>query len=98
MKKLVRDYIPAIATRDGSKIQTSVLSRAEFENALYEKLAEEAAETKESKGSIEELADMLVVLKALTELYGHTMGQVGEAAKIKKAYKGGFEQRILMQY
>lgn len=63
---------------------------------LDQKLDEELKEYQESK-SMEELADLLEVTRAVALARGSSMEEV-EQIRIKKAEKrGGFEKRILLE-
>jgi len=67
---------------------------------LYKKLLEEANEVISSKTSdetIEELADVLEILKSIAELNGRTLDDVLKNANQKKLKRGGFEKRIFLE-
>ena len=66
--KLVRDNIPNIIANNGEESVTRVLEEDEYRTELYKKLLEEANEVISSKTSdetIEELADVLEILKSM---------------------------------
>ncbi len=65
--KLVRDRIPEIIEASGKRCVCSTLSDEEYLAKLDEKLNEELAEYQESK-SMEELADLLEVIRAVASL------------------------------
>ena len=94
--KLVRDRIPEIIEKDGKRCVYSVLSREDYLSLLDLKLNEELAEYQESK-SMEELADLLEVLRAVAAARGSSIEEV-EQIRIQKAEKrGGFEKRLLLE-
>ncbi len=94
--KLVRDRIPEIIEKDGKQCVCSVLSEEDYLIMLDRKLDEELKEYQESK-SIEELADLLEVIRAVALARGSSMEEV-EQIRIRKAEKrGGFEKRLLLE-
>lgn len=98
--KLVRDNIPDIIASNGEESVTRILSDEEYKAELYKKLLEEAKEVISSKNSdetIEELADVLEILRSIAELNGKTLDDVLETANQKKLKRGGFEKRIFLE-
>ena len=94
--KLVRDRIPEIIEKDGKQCTCSVLSDEDYIRLLDQKLNEELNEYQESK-SMEELADLLEVIRAVALARGSSIEEV-EQIRIKKAEKrGGFDKRILLE-
>lgn len=93
--KLVRDKIPEIIERSGKTSVTSVLSEAEYIEMLDKKLNEELAEYQESK-SLEELADLLEVIRAVAVARGSSMDEIENIRKNKSDARGGFEKRLLL--
>lgn len=94
--KLVRDRIPEIIEADGKKCEFEVLSQEQYIIMLETKLSEELAEYQESK-SLEELADLLEVMKALVEARGYTWEDLSSLRKEKLLERGGFSGRILLK-
>ena len=93
--KLVRDRIPEIIEADGKRCKTRILSDEEYLRYVDAKLDEELAEYHKD-GSIEELADLLEVIRAAAAARGSSIEEV-EAIRVRKAEKrGGFEKRILL--
>ena len=93
--KLIRDRIPEIIEADGKRCTCSILSDEEYLAKLDEKLNEELAEYQDSK-SMEELADLLEVIRAIALARGSSIEDV-EAIRRDKAEKhGGFEKKILL--
>ena len=94
--KLVRDLIPEIIEKDGKTCICSVLSQQDYITLLDQKLNEELAEYQESK-SMEELADLLEVIRAVALARGSSMEEVERIRIQKSAKRGGFEKRILLE-
>lgn len=94
--KLVRDRIPEIISAAGKTCTTEILSGEDYLRMLDAKLDEELAEYHKDQ-NIEELADLLEVLRAAAVARGYTLDEL-ERARIEKAEKrGGFEKRILLK-
>lgn len=95
--KLVRDNIPQIIQSSGKKCQTRVLSADEYLKHLDAKLHEELCEYLQS-GEIEELTDIIEVIRALVVAKGYTLEQL-ENIRMQKAHKNGaFEQKLLLEW
>lgn len=94
-RKLVRDGIPDLIRQKGQKAVTTVLSHGEYALRLEEKLDEEVAEFHESK-ELEELADILEVVYALSEATGHSVSALQEAYQRKHRERGGFADRLFL--
>ncbi|MCR5297364.1 MAG: nucleoside triphosphate pyrophosphohydrolase [Clostridiales bacterium] len=95
-RKLVRDRIPEIIEQAGQACVCSVLSDDEYLKMLDEKLDEELAEYRESK-SMEELADLLEVVRAVAFARGSSPEEVEEIRRMKAEKRGGFEKKILLE-
>jgi len=98
--KLVRDRIPAIIAADGGQPATRILDRAGYEAALRAKLLEEAHEAQAAPDGqlASELADVLEVLQALAAVHDMGWEEVVSEASRKRAERGGFDQRIFLEY
>ena len=94
--KLVRDKIPQIIEAAGKTCTCSVLPEEEYLSLLDAKLNEEVAEYRES-GALEELADILEVIRAIAAARGASIGEVEAIREAKRAERGGFERRILLE-
>ena len=94
--KLVRDNIPDIIREAGKSCTVSVLSDEDYLKMLDEKLNEELAEYQESK-SMEELADLLEVMRAVAAARGSSFEEVEEIRCIKAEKRGGFEKKLLLE-
>lgn len=93
--KLVRDKIPQIIESKGEKPVTRILDTQEYLTCLEAKLQEEVAEYLESR-ELEELADILEVVCALTEANGRTVEELKAACQKKHDERGGFSERIFL--
>ena len=98
--KLVRDQIPEIIAAAGRQPVTRVLDQAGYQAALRTKLLEEAREAEEAADGqlASELADVLEVLQALAAAYDMSWEDVVSEAGRKRAERGGFDQRIFLEY
>ncbi|WMJ76888.1 MULTISPECIES: hypothetical protein [unclassified Sedimentibacter] len=94
--KLVRDKIPKIIKADGKAYNTEILSDEQYIKMLDEKLNEELAEYQESK-DIEELADMLEVMRAIIKARGFSIEQLETIRQEKADKRGGFKEKILLK-
>lgn len=97
INKLVRDNIPNIIENNGEEVITRILGDDEYKKELCNKLLEESNEVINAKSSdetLEELADVLEVLKAIAELNNKNLEDIIEIAKRKKLERGGFKKRI----
>lgn len=95
-EKLVRDRIPDIITASGKACTTEILSDAVFLRMLDAKLDEELAEYHKDQ-NIEELADLLEVIRAVTVARGYSLEELERVRAEKAAERGGFEKRILLK-
>jgi predicted house-cleaning noncanonical NTP pyrophosphatase (MazG superfamily) len=97
--KLVRDKIPKIIESKGKKFSTKVLNDEDYIKYLKEKAYEELDEycAAETDGeAVEELADLLEVIRALAKHHGSSIEDV-EGVRIDKAEKrGGFGEKVFL--
>lgn len=91
--KLVRDRIPEIIEASGKNCICQTLDDQAYLAALDQKLNEELAEYQQDK-SMEELADLLEVIRAVIKARGSTWEEVEAIRKAKAEKRGGFEQKI----
>jgi len=98
--KLVRDQVPAIVAADGGRPVTRVLDHVGYEAPLRAKLLEEAHEAQAAPDGelVSELADVLEVLQALAAVHDMSWTDVVSEAGRKRAERGGFDQRIFLEY
>ena len=94
--KLVRDCIPEMIQADDKTCAWEILSDEDYLHLLDEKLNEELAEYQDSK-SLEELADLLEVMRAVVKARGWTLEELEQVRAEKSAMRGGFEKKILLK-
>lgn len=98
--KLVRDNIPNKIESNGEVAITRILSDDEYRTELYKKLLEESHEvinSQRSQDTLEELADVLEVLRAIAELNNKELDDIIEMANQKRLKRGGFSKRIFLE-
>ena len=93
--KLVRDKIPQIIAQNGGKAHTRILSPEDYHTYLKAKLDEEVGEFQKDN-NLEELADIMEVVYALTQSLGCSRAELEALRQNKYDQRGGFEQRILL--
>ncbi len=94
--KLVRDRIPEIILASGKTCSTEILSDERYLEMLDAKLDEELAEYHRDQ-NIEELADLLEVLRAAALARGCSSEELERIRAEKAAKRGGFDKRILLK-
>lgn len=94
--KLVRDKIPQIIKDNGDKLVTHEADDTEYWEKLKAKLHEEVLEVLADTNVKEELADLLEVIHAISAFQGFTMDELEQTRLQKKAARGGFDQRIIL--
>ena len=94
--KLVRDKIPEIIESSGKSCITEVLSDQEYLRMIDAKLDEELAEY-HADPNIEELADLMEVIRAAALARGYSLEQLEQVRVDKAAKRGGFEKKILLK-
>ena len=94
--KLVRDRIPEIIEASGKSCVTEILSGEAYLRMLDTKLDEELAEYHADQ-NIEELADLMEVIRACAVARGYTIEQLEQVRAEKAAKRGGFEKKILLK-
>ena len=98
--KLVRDKIPEIIENDGEIVFIHELNDSYYRLELYKKLNEECMEVATStstKETLEELADVLEVLRAIAYLENSQLEDIIQIADKKKEKRGGFQKRIFLE-
>ncbi len=94
--KLVRDRIPDIILKNNELPTTRILSDEEYIKELDKKLQEEVSEYLEA-GNIEEMVDILEVIRAILDYKGVSYEEI-EEKRIKKANKrGAFKEKVLLE-
>lgn len=94
--KLVRDKIPQIIESSGKSCDIHFAEEEEYLALLEEKLEEEVVEFRTAK-NLEELSDIMEVLVGLAEGLGYTEWELFKMREEKKAARGGFEERIVLE-
>ena len=94
--KLVRDRIPEIIEASGNTCITEILSNEDYLRMLDAKLDEELAEYHADQ-NIEELADLIEVIRACAVARGYTIEELERVRAEKAAKRGGFEKKILLK-
>ena len=93
--KLVRDKIPELIQKAEETPVIRILEDAEYQERLEEKLDEEVAEFHKDQ-NIEELADILEVVLALSESLGYSREELESAYLEKHEARGGFSDRVFL--
>jgi predicted house-cleaning noncanonical NTP pyrophosphatase (MazG superfamily) len=96
-EKLVRDLIPQWIQARGEVVDFRRIPREQLRSALLRKLAEESAEAKQARSDnelLDELADVLEVVRALAEECRTDMYEINQRAERKRQTKGGFEAGV----
>ncbi len=97
--KLVRDKIPEIIESNNEEVIYRYLSDSEFKEYLKLKLSEELNEILSSKNNIEtleEIADLLEVIKFYLKVHNYTLEDALNMCEIKNEKKGSFNKKILL--
>jgi predicted house-cleaning noncanonical NTP pyrophosphatase (MazG superfamily) len=95
--KLVRDKIPEIIEKSGKSCRHSVLTDAEYDFYLIEKLQEELSEFAETP-CLEEAADIYEVFLSMLKNWKLEMKDVMTVAEAKRDLRGGFSEKILLEH
>lgn len=93
--KLVRDLIPDIIENSGKQCRTRILSDDEYLEKLDAKLYEELEEYHKDK-NIEELADLLELIRTAAVARGYTLEDLESVRAEKSKQRGGFKKKILL--
>ncbi len=98
VEKLIRDKVPAIIDQEiGASITYKVLENDDYIASLKDKLVEESHEVilaGNIEEIIDELADLMEVISALTETLGISHADIQQTMKNRKASRGGFSSKI----
>ena len=97
--KVVRDNIPQTIAAKGERVRSARLADGDGLVALIAKLFEEALELKGAAApaeQLEELADVLEVVRGIAVAAGLSWDDVQLAAKQKREKRGGFEQQTVL--
>ena len=96
VNKLVSDNVPAMIIENGEMPSFRMLDDDEFLEALNEKLLEEVAEYQISK-NLEELADIMQVICAISEIIGGGKRELEYIKDEKAIEKGSFATHIFLE-
>lgn len=94
-RKLVRDNIPAMLESQGKKVSWHVADDEEYRKMLMSKIKEETAEIEEE--GAKELADVLEAAMCLAAAYGVEWQEVERIAGEKRASRGSFKNKIILE-
>ena len=94
--KLVRDKIPEIIGAKSEKAKIRILNDTEYKKELDKKLVEEVNEYLEAE-NIEEMVDILEVIRAILEHKGVTYDEIEEKRNKKAKKRGGFKEKIFLE-
>ena len=94
--KLVRDRIPELIESSGKTCTIGILSDSDYVYMIDKKLDEELAEYHKDQ-NLEELADLLEVIRAAAVARGYTLEELEQVCAEKAVKRGGFEKRILLK-
>lgn len=98
--KLVRDGIPNIIRSKGETPVERKLGDEEYKRELDNKLFEEVKEVigaDNRADRLEELADVLEIVRAMANLEGESLDKVIEIANDKAKKRGGFNDRVYLE-
>ena len=97
--KLVRDKIPEIIKSNKGIPYTRVLDTKEYKLELEKKLEEEMKEVLSARGMdrVEELADLMEVIKYLGMLENVTLEDIIKKGHEKSSKKGAFDNKIFLE-
>ncbi len=94
--RLVRDKIPDIILKDHCLPTTRVLNDDEYIKELNKKLLDEVNSYLETE-NIEEMVDILEVIRAILDVKGTSYEEI-EEKRIKKLKKrGGFKDKVFLE-
>ena len=94
--KLVRDRIPEIIESTGKSCKTEIMSDEDYLKMVDAKLDEELSGYHQDQ-NIEELADLLEVIRAAAIARGYTLEDLERVRAEKAAKRGAFEKKILLK-
>ncbi len=97
--KLVRDFVPVKIERRGELATTYSADRAELKELIKAKVIEEAFEyywSPDADADVEELADLLELLRTAARVHGIDFSVVVQTAEAKLKERGGFENGIVL--
>ena len=93
--KAIRDRIPEIIRDSGHFCNVKEMPDAEFLEELDKKLDEELLEYKENR-SVEELVDIVEVIRRISELRGTSLENFEKIRSEKVKERGAFEKNLFL--
>lgn len=94
--KLVRDNIPDIILKDGQLPTTRILDDEEYIKELNKKLTEEVNEYLDGE-NIEEMVDILEVIRAILDYRNVSYEEIEEKRLKKLKKKGAFKDKVYLE-
>jgi predicted house-cleaning noncanonical NTP pyrophosphatase (MazG superfamily) len=96
--KLVRDMIPVQIEGQGEEATVHSVSREDLGRLIKAKVIEEAVEYywSDDQSSLEELADLLELLRTAATVLKVDFSAIEDAAKLKREKRGGFEKGVVL--
>jgi len=98
--KLIRDRIPEIIKKDGNTADIIILSEESFNQAIKQKLIEEATEVANAQTRddiLGELADLQEVMDTIKQMYNINTLEVNTIQAVKALQRGKFEKRLFLK-
>jgi predicted house-cleaning noncanonical NTP pyrophosphatase (MazG superfamily) len=98
-RKLIRDKIPEIIKASGNEGKVTTLSNKKFEKELKKKLVEESKElanVSKKKDILNELADVLELVKSVAESHKIRFKTIEKFQKEKRIKRGGFKKKLFL--
>ncbi len=100
--KLIRDRIPEIIEKSGSRSKVRTLSEKDYKEELLKKLVEEAKEALEVKGdkkeSTKEFGDVLEIIDYLIKVLDLDKEEIEKTRKERRESRGGFDKKLFLEY
>lgn len=94
--KLVRDNIPSLLLKDNELPVTHILEDTEYLAELNRKLKEEV-DTYLDGENVEEMIDILEVIRAILDYKGVSYEEIEEKRKKKAQKKGTFKDKVYLE-
>lgn len=94
--KLVRDKIPEIIKNSNKTFDSHIAPKKEALELLHKKLDEEVAEFHKDN-NLEELADIMEVIFALSKNLGYSEEDLLNKRLEKREARGGFDENIVLE-
>jgi predicted house-cleaning noncanonical NTP pyrophosphatase (MazG superfamily) len=95
--KLIRDAVPEIMSAKGMQYEVDVMADEEYQQALRQKVLEEAKEVLDASSErnlITEMADLYEVMEALASFHNISEEDIRAEQQYRHAKRGGFERRL----